>query len=307
MKAPHGGDPSADDEKVKEKIMPATVAADDKLERIGGLFGPLAALVAARDGDLFLSAVMAPAVFRDDLFTLFAFRTELERVPFMVSEAMIGEIRLQWWREAIDEIYGNGPVRRHEVAEPLGALIRTKKLPREMFSRFIDSFSADLSEAPEDTLAAMSTRYAEREQAMVDLAMLVAGQKNGSNLGALPKAVGLTRALVNLPRAAAQGRCSIPLEILKETEADPHALFRGDFDARLATAFLQMRDAADTAFKDVASAPRQARSAMLLGPLMLGVLKETQRADFNPFMHDPHPPRFKKQWACWWYLRTGRL
>ena len=60
----------------------------------------------------------APVPARARLFPVYAFNIEVAR-PWVTSEPMIAEMRLQWWREVLDEIRGGGSVRRHEVATPL--------------------------------------------------------------------------------------------------------------------------------------------------------------------------------------------
>ncbi|MEM8876937.1 MAG: squalene/phytoene synthase family protein [Pseudomonadota bacterium] len=60
-----------------------------------------AALVRAHDRDRYLASLFAPAEVRPNLQALYAFDIETARIPAIVSEPMIGEIRLQWWRDAL--------------------------------------------------------------------------------------------------------------------------------------------------------------------------------------------------------------
>ncbi|HBS32180.1 MAG TPA: phytoene/squalene synthase family protein, partial [Parvularcula sp.] len=53
-------------------------------------------LVAAADEDFRLSLNYAAPADRARLAALFAFLIELRRIPSSVSEAALGEIRLQW-------------------------------------------------------------------------------------------------------------------------------------------------------------------------------------------------------------------
>jgi 15-cis-phytoene synthase len=80
-------------------------------------------LVAKGDPDRFAAAMAAPVEARKVLFPLYAFNLEVARAPWVASEPMIGEMRLQWWRDALAEISGGGPVRRHEVATPLAEVL----------------------------------------------------------------------------------------------------------------------------------------------------------------------------------------
>ena len=55
----------------------------------------------AFERDRYLAALLSPRGVREDLLALAAFAGELARIPAFVSEPMVGEIRLQWWRDAI--------------------------------------------------------------------------------------------------------------------------------------------------------------------------------------------------------------
>ena len=61
-------------------------------------------IASARSGepDRYLAALLAPPAARADLLALAAFASELARVPSLVTrEPTMGEIRLQWWRDAL--------------------------------------------------------------------------------------------------------------------------------------------------------------------------------------------------------------
>ncbi len=71
------------------------------------------------DPQRFRAVMAAPVPARARLFPIYAFNLEVARAPWVTSEAMIGEMRLQWWRDALSEIAAGGLVRRHEVVTPL--------------------------------------------------------------------------------------------------------------------------------------------------------------------------------------------
>ncbi len=80
-------------------------------------------IVAKGDPDRHLAAMAAPVEARRVLFPLYAFNVEVARAPWVASEPMIGEMRLQWWRDALEEIAQGRPVRKHEVTEPLAEVL----------------------------------------------------------------------------------------------------------------------------------------------------------------------------------------
>ncbi|SMX31426.1 Squalene/phytoene synthase [Octadecabacter ascidiaceicola] len=73
-----------------------------------------------------MAAMAAPVEARRVLFPLYAFNVEVARAPWVTEEPMIAEMRLQWWRDALEEIAKGGPVRRHEVTTPLDEVLDTE-------------------------------------------------------------------------------------------------------------------------------------------------------------------------------------
>lgn len=145
-------------------------------------YAACAAQVQSADEDRYLAALLAAAPARERLMALYAFNLELAKIPLLVSEPMLGEIRLQWWREVLDQIYSGEPVRSHNVARALDDTVKACALPRSKFDRLIlargiefyeDPFSGDLTE--EDY-------WRESEGALLELALGVLGERPEAEL-----------------------------------------------------------------------------------------------------------------------------
>ncbi|MFK7764887.1 MAG: squalene/phytoene synthase family protein [Roseobacter sp.] len=78
-----------------------------------------AQMVQKADPDRFAAVMASPLAARYTLFPLYAFSIEVSRAPWVTQEPMIAEMRLQWWRDALEEIANGAAVRRHEVVTPL--------------------------------------------------------------------------------------------------------------------------------------------------------------------------------------------
>ena len=76
---------------------------------------------------------------RARLTSLFALHVELRRIPDAVSEPPLGEIRLQWWREALDEIAADGTPRAHPVVQALAESGAVSASARATLDRLIDA------------------------------------------------------------------------------------------------------------------------------------------------------------------------
>ena len=78
-----------------------------------------AELVERGDVPRFRATMAAPVSARPALFGLYAFNIEVSRAPWVTQEPMIAEMRLQWWRDALEEIGKGEGIRRHEVVTPV--------------------------------------------------------------------------------------------------------------------------------------------------------------------------------------------
>jgi len=148
------------------------------------------------DPDRVRAALMATAEVRDDLIVLYAFHHELAKVPEVTSEPMLGQIRYQWWRDAVEEIYGDAPVRRHEVSTPLADLLSRHDIPRFLIDKLIDGRERDLDPQPFADLAAAQDYAAATSGVLAGLAARICGAESdvASQLGTVWGLCGLVRA-----------------------------------------------------------------------------------------------------------------
>jgi phytoene synthase len=86
-------------------------------------FEACAALVERADPLRFRAAMASPVPARQILFPLYAFNVEVARAPWVTQEAMIAEMRLQWWRDTLEEIAEGRTARRHEVVDALAGVL----------------------------------------------------------------------------------------------------------------------------------------------------------------------------------------
>src|SRR4029079_2898216 len=103
-------------------------------------------LVRRIDFDRYLCARCAPERARRHLFALYAFNYEVAKTAESVTQPVAGQIRLQWWRDAIAEICA-GNARAHEVASALAAVVNEHRLPQILFDALIDARENDLAES----------------------------------------------------------------------------------------------------------------------------------------------------------------
>lgn len=104
----------------------------------------IAQWVREADPERFLGALFAREPVRSHLLALAAFNHEVAKIAGVTREAAAGAIRLQWWRDVIEEIYA-GAVRAHPVAQALAETVDLHELPRAPFDALIDAREFDVS------------------------------------------------------------------------------------------------------------------------------------------------------------------
>jgi phytoene synthase len=213
-----------------------------------------AATLRAQDRDRYLCALLAPPRLRDGLVALYAFNLEIARTPEVVTEPLLGQIRLQWWREAIAEIYEGEP-RRHQVVQPLAAAVRAHDLTRAHFETLIDAREFDLAaETPAD-MAALED-YAERSASpLLALALELAGERGAGAQAAARHggiAHGLTGLLRATPHLARRNRLMLPADRIAA-----HHVRRSAYNA------LESHAAIQQVFAEVAQAAADHRAKAL--------------------------------------------
>mgnify|MGYP000020275028 CR=1 FL=1 len=99
------------------------------------------------DYDRWLCSLFAPFEIREHLFAFLAFNIELSRIRETVSEPMLGDIRLQWWREALSGLERRSP-KSHPVIEALDFANRQKPIDFSLMQSMVDVRAKDLDPTP---------------------------------------------------------------------------------------------------------------------------------------------------------------
>jgi len=266
--------------------------------------------VRIHDRDRYLTALFAPDSRRDALFALYAFNLEISRVRETISERLIGEMRLQWWRDALDAIYGGSKPPAHPVAEALASAIRTYRLERALFDRLIDMRAVDLDDAPPDDLPALIGYARDTSATLVQLAL---GVLEAPEAGAAAEGVGIAYALTGLLRAvpfhASQKRLYLPRTVCEAAGVDIGRLFemKPDENLRAAVKSVAVEARAHLARARSHAAPRRALAALLPAVIAEAALNRLERAGFDPF--DPRAARSGGllPLALAWRAKRGRF
>ena len=105
-------------------------------------------LVRRVDEDRWLASRFAPPDVRARLIALYAVNYEIARIGETVREPSLGEIKLQWWREAIAEIFDGGQARPLPALVALRQAVQQAPFSRGRFDRMIDARQLDFEAKP---------------------------------------------------------------------------------------------------------------------------------------------------------------
>jgi phytoene synthase len=265
------------------------------------------ALLRRDDPDRWLASLFVPAGARRHLHALFAFSLEIARAREIVSEPLLGEMRFQWWRDAIEAFAGGGDVQANPVAAALLDTIGRFDLPKDPFIELIEARLFDLYDDPMEDLATLEA-YAEATSAnLFRLATLVVDPVHGVEGLGVAHHAGIAYALTGLLRALpwhlAQGQTYIPLESLRA-----HGGSRADFMTRpaspafrstLADLRSQVRGHLETLGARLSSVPNESRSTILGAALCEAYLRQMESPNYDPFTTHIALPQWRRQWILW--------
>ncbi|GGW22114.1 phytoene synthase [Gemmobacter lanyuensis] len=242
-----------------------------------------AALVQRADPDRFAALMAAPAADRPVLAVLYAFNLEVARAPWASKEPMIAEMRLQWWRDVV-EAEAQAPMAPHEVASPLGVLIRTRALPLDVLDAMIAARRWDIYRDPHEDAAALWSYLEDTGGGLMVAASCALGGQDDRAARDLGAALALANYLRAVPQLEDLGR--IPL-----VDGRPAAV------ADLARQGLQRLRAGRGVPKGAALA------AWLARPVLEMVVADPGRVAAGALQ----VPEFTRRRRLLWQALTGRL
>jgi phytoene synthase len=239
------------------------------------------------DRDRFLTALFAPAAKREGLLALYAFNHEIAKTREAVSETMVGRIRLQWWREALDGIAAGQP-RRHEVVEALDLAVRDG-LDLSALYPLVDAREFDLEDRAPNDVAELRSYVASTAGALNRVAAAYLGVTDTATLAAAEEAgigfatVGLVRAL---PFHVRDRRRFLPDDIIDAEGVALDDLFELRAEPEVRAALVRLADEGRRAIGE--SRKQAARQRKLAMPVLLQAsvaaahLKRLAAAGFDP-------------------------
>ncbi|WP_424631271.1 phytoene/squalene synthase family protein [Bradyrhizobium sp. SYSU BS000235] len=263
-------------------------------------------LVRTRDFTSYAASLFVPPAPRRAWLALAAFRSEVAHVRDHVSQALTGEIRLQWWRDALTGHTGgtaHGDVTGNPVAAELLRAIKEYGLPVETFVRLIDAHVFDVYDDPMPDIAALEAHCRDTSAALYTLRARTLGVTSPEVVRIADHAgvaEGLVDVMLALPRHSARRQLYLPADLMNLHDVIAEDVFMQKSDEPLREALAHLRREArkqlDTAMALMGNAPAAARPAFLPVVIVQRLLSKLDSS--NPF-DPPSMSRLATLWTIW--------
>ncbi|MEQ1901659.1 MAG: phytoene/squalene synthase family protein [Devosia sp.] len=261
------------------------------------------------DRDRYFATLLLTGPTRDALTALYAFNADVATIRDRAREPAAGEVRLQWWKDAL-EGEGHGAVRRNPLAEALLDAIARYGLPVPPLVRLLNARRFDLYDDPMPDVVSFEGYAGETSSVLFQLAAMILkkGQvvESGNAAGHLGVAQSLTGHLRAVGYYAAQGRIFLPWSVLSANGVEEKELFAGTMSEGLIEAIGQIEEMAAThlgkAEAAIGDMPRDLRPAF--APIaVVGTQLKRFRAE-SVFQQQADIADWRKIFLLfWWSLR----
>jgi 15-cis-phytoene synthase len=264
------------------------------------------ALTREQDRDRWLTGLFAPERARRHLYALTAFSYEVGRLREFLREPLAGQMRLQWWREALSGDRA-GEARANPVAAALIDTIERFGLPHKAFQDLCDARTFDLYDDPPATMHDLEGYCGETCSVLFQLAAIILAEGRDPGAAEASGHAGVAYALVgqlrSLPLTSARGQVFIPTDLLAAHGIERTDIVEQRDSAGLRAVLAEMRaharrhlDSAQSLARDL---PEQIKPAFLPLALLPLYLTRLERRKNVPFQGIVDAPQWRRQWALW--------
>lgn len=262
------------------------------------------------DRDRYLGTLVLPDKPREAITALYAFSADVASVRERAKEPAAGEIRLQWWSDALTgEGYGN--VRANPLADALLSVIAEYGLPVPPLTRLIAARRFDLYQDPMPNVATFEGYAGETVSALYQLSAMILNGGRPVETGDAAGHLGVAQALIGHLRAfgynASQGRIFLPWDVFSACGVNESEVLAGQMSEGLAVALSRIAEMAEQhlakAAIAIAALPRELRPAFAQVVVLRAQLR---RVDLEtPFQRRPDVADWRKIAALAWWRLTG--
>ena len=248
-------------------------------------------IVQKHDTDRYACSLFAPVKKQEALWALFAFNHEIAKTREIVTETQLGLIRLQWWHEAIEEIFAGRDVRAHQVLQQLSNVIISYDVKKEDLETLLYAREFDLEDVQPETLEGLVNYTDFTNTPLINMTCQICDlslqEERNKHLGI---AYGLTGLMRGILAHAKQRRCFLSLDMINENKIKLSLLYEGKPQENLKKCIEvvcnEARRNLDIAMQSKLPQPLRAQAKLV--SLNINMMK---KARYDPFQSDysAHP------------------
>ena len=227
---------------------------------------------------------------RGALQSLWAFGADVAAVPARVNEPAAGEIRLQWWVDALSGA-GHGDVRHNPIADALLETLGNYHLPVDPLVALIEARRFDLYHDPMPDLPSLEGYAGATVSVLFQLGAMVLARGPAPDVSDAAGHLGVAEFCYGHVAAfghnASRGKLFLPKTLFEARGASEAAIFSGQDGDEIRAA---LRDAVDlatdhekTAVSALGNLDKKLRPAFAQAAFMPAMRAEARRAAAAPF------------------------
>lgn len=264
------------------------------------------------DRDRYLSTLVLDDEHRNAVTALYAFNADVASIRERVSDPAPGEIRLQWWSDALDG-EGYGAVRQNPVADALLDTMTRYSIPAGTLLRLIGARRFDLYDDPMPDLESFEGYAGETVSTLYQLAAMILNDGETIETGDAAGHLGVAHAMVGHMRSfgyvSSQGRIMLPWSIMAANGVTEDEIFSGTASEGVVEALGQIAELAvehlNKAKAAIKQLPARLRPAFAQIAVLDAQLTLYLRRSAGPFSVAPDEPDWRKiARLAWWSWRN---
>ncbi|MEY3746643.1 MAG: hypothetical protein RL194_102 [Pseudomonadota bacterium] len=234
---------------------------------------------AASGSSFYYSFMFLPQPKREAITALYAFCREVDDIADECSELHTAQIKLDWWRSEIGNLYAGQP--QHPVSKALAPAIEAFGLSKEHFQEIIDGMQMDLEQNRYRDFKQLQL-YCYRVASVVGLlSAAIFGYSNRNTLKYahdLGMAFQLTNIIRDVGEDARRNRIYLPLEELQMFGVSEHDILHGN-ETEQVRKLLEFQIERAESFYDRAlnALPQEDRKAQRTGLIMAAIYRTLLR------------------------------
>ena len=263
------------------------------------------------DRDRYYASLLLKEPERAAVQSIYAFAADVASIRDRAREPAAGEIRLQWWADALKG-EGHGNVRQNPLAAALLDTLEKYQLPAGPLLRLVATRRFDLYHDPMPDVPSFEGYAGETVSVLYQLAAMVLNGGTEVETGDAAGHLGVAHALVGHLRAfgynASTGRLFLPLSIFVANGVTESEIFAGKESEGLMAALGQLQDLAvehlNKAGTAIADLPKPLRPAF--APIaILGRQADLAASVSSPFIQPPDLSDWRRiAMMGWWAWRN---